>query len=290
MLLIQLLINGIIMGAVYSLASLGFAIVYNTTKIFHIGYSALYMIAPYFFWQLYTKLGLNISLSIFVSIILTMIISILIDKTIYQPLFIKKSSSNVVTISSIGVVTIIVNVIAMIFGNETKILNSDIANTIKFSGMIVTYPQVYQFISSIIIIIIFFIVLKKTNLGIIIRAFSNNDVLVQIMGINILRTRLLLFGISGIMIAIAGLSISYDVGMDPYIGMPMLLNVIVAFIIGGIGSFAGPLIGGFFIGVIQALTIWMFSSKWQSAITFIILIIFLIFRPQGFLGKKEREV
>ena len=78
--------------------------------------------------------------------------------------------------------------------------------------------------------------------------------------------------------------------MDPYVGMPMLLSAVVALIIGGVGRFEAPILGGFIIGILQSLAVWVFSSRWQDAVTFTLLILFLLLRPQGLLGEKQRVV
>jgi len=286
----QLLLNGIIIGAIYSLMALGYALVYNPTKTFHIAYSVIYMITPYFFMTLYKSYNLSFSLSVSIALLLTMVVSILIDILVYQPLVKNKSSNNIITISSIGVMTIVINLIAIFYGNETKILNYSISKSVSFSNLILVYSQIYQFAFSISIIIIFFLLLKYTKFGIITRAMSNNNQLASIFGLDTIRFRYLLFALSGLFAAIAGLLIALDVGMDPYVGMPMFLNAVVALIIGGVGSFRGTIVGGFFLGIIQSMTIWAFSSRWQSAITFVLLIIFIIVRPQGLFGEKERIV
>ncbi len=288
--IIQFIINGIVMGAIYSLVALGYALVYNTTKIFHIAYSVLYMFAPYMMFTFYKTLQLPFLLSFLFSIILTMILSLLIEFIVYRPLDRKKSSLNVIMISSIGVMIIIINTIAIFYGNETKVINSDISDSVSFYNIIITYPQIYQFTLSVIIIAIFFLILKYSRFGIKTRSMRDDVVLCKIFGMDIYKTRTIIFAISAMFAAIAGVLIAYDVGMDPYVGMPMLLNAVVALIIGGIGRFEAPILGGFIIGLLQALTVWIFSSKWQDAITFLILIIFLLTRPQGILGERKRIV
>src|SRR6056297_1458428 len=286
--IIQLLINGLINGLIYSLVAMGFALVYNTTKTFHIAYSAIYMIPPYIFLTFNKKLELNFFLSAIIAILTAVVVSIIVELFVYKPLVNKKSSKNVITVSSIGVMIILINLIALIYGNETKILQSDISNTANFLNITVTYTQIYQFIIAIIIIGIFWMILKKTNFGIIVRGISDNKKLSLILGLNLSFFRIFLFALSGFFAASGSLLIAYDVGMDPYVGMPMFLNVVVAMIIGGIGDFRGPILGGMVIGLLQAVVIWFASSQWQTAITFFILIIFLLFRPQGILGKKLR--
>lgn len=287
---LQLLINGIIMGSIYSLVSLGFALVYNTTKTFHIAYAVLYIFSPYMFLTFYQNLNISLFPALFISIILTMILSLIIELFVYKPLEIKNSSSTVIMISSIAVMTIVINVIALFYGNETKILNPNISESLSMGNIIITYTQLTQFVVSVSLIVLFLFLLKFSSLGLKARAMRDGNLLSRIFGMNIEKFRIVLFALSGFFAAIGGFLIAYDVGMDPYVGMPMLLNAIVALIIGGVGRFEGSVIGGFIIGILQSLAVWMFSSRWESAVTFIILILFLIFRPQGILGEKQREV
>jgi len=288
--LIQLLANGLIMGSIYALVSLGFALVYNTTRIFHIAYAAIYMFAAYMILTFYRILNFHLFLSFLLAILFTIGLSIFIEKTIYLPLGKKKSSLNVILISSIGVMIVIVSSIAMFYGNETKILNPNISKSITIGKIILTYTQLAQFFVSIFLVGTFLMFLKYSNFGIKTRALRDDQILCTVFGLNIDRMRMYLFGLSALFAAIGSGLIAYDVGMDPYVGMPMLLNAVVALIIGGIGRFEAPILGGFIIGILQSLAVWAFSSRWQDAVTFTLLIIFLLVRPQGLLGEKQRVV
>ena len=287
---LQLLGNGIIMGSVISLVALGFALVYNATRVFHIAYAVLYMFAPYMVFLFSGTLGFPLWLGIVIAIILTVLLSVLIEGLVYQPLLAKGASLNTVLISSIGVMIVLINVIAMSFGNEPQILRQGISKSVQFLGLLFTYNQLLQIAISVVLMIGFILVLKHTKLGLIARALRDDEELVTVLGVNIRRLRLLLFALSAMFAAVGGILISYDVGMDPYIGMPMLLNGVVALIIGGMGRFGSPILGGFVIGILQAVTVWAFSARWQDAVTFTLLILFLLFRPQGLLGEQERAV
>ena len=288
--LTQFIANGLISGMIYAVLSLGFALVYNTTKIFHIAYAVLYMISGYFLFGFFNLLGMEYWLSAVLSVLLTVVISILFDITVYSPLIKRNADLNVLLISSLGIMIIVINLIALFFGNETKIIRNEIAKSISFNHIILTYPQLFQLGISLLLIVMFFIIIRYTKLGIIIRAIKNDEELAKVQGVDIKRFRIILFGLSGFFAAVAGVLTAQDIGIDPYIGMPMLLNAVVALIIGGIGRFAAPVLGGLILGVLQALVIWKFSANWQEAITFVLLILFLVFRPQGILGKKIREV
>lgn len=288
--LLQFIINGIIIGSIYSLVSLGFAIVYNTTRIFHIAYAVLYMFCPYMILTFFSNLGIPIFIAFIIAILITVVLSLLMEIIIYRPLAKKNSSHNIIMISSIGIMIIVINTIALFYGNETKILNPDISETFSFGDIIITYIQLAQFVISTIILLIFLAFLKFSKFGIRTRAMRDDDVLCSVFGMDIYKMRIILFTLSAIFAAIGGGLVAYDVGMDPYVGMPMLLNAVVALIIGGIGRFEAPIIGGFIIGILQSLSVWAISARWQDAVTFTLLILFLLFRPQGLLGEKKRAV
>lgn len=287
--LLQFIINGLIYGTIIALASLGFAIVYNTTRIFHIAYSILYIIAPYTVLAISRHAGYSLWTGIMLAIILTVLISVAIQLIVYQPIEKKKGSLNVLLISSIGVMIVGINIIALIFGNETQTLNSELSRTFHLGRIIITYNQLLQFTVGAIIIGGFLLALKFSHFGIKTRALRDDPELCSIYKMNIPRFKLALYALSGLFISIAGILMAWDIGMDPYVGMPMLLNAVVALIVGGIGKFYAPILGGIILGLLQSLVVWQFSSNWQETVTFGILILFLLFRPQGLFGEKQRE-
>ena len=288
--LLQLLANGIIMGSIYAIVALGFALIYNTTRIFHIAYAVVYMFAPYVLLSFYQSLQLPLLIAFLLAVIGTIGLSLLIEYTVYRPLNKINSSLNVIMISSIGVMIVVINVIAMFYGNETKIIHQAISPSVSYMGIILTHIQIAQFLISLVLIILFLFYLKYSGFGIKTRALRDDDQLYTVMGMDISRMRTGLFILSGFFAAVGGAMVAYDVGMDPYVGMPMLLNVVVAMIIGGMGRFDAPILGGFIIGILQALAVWVFSARWQDAVTFTLLILFLLLRPQGILGEKQRAV
>jgi branched-chain amino acid transport system permease protein len=288
--LLQFLINGLVTGLLYAVASLSFALVYNTTRIFHIALAVLYVGAAYIFWHLGIVFQLPLWLAFLLSLLLTAVISLGIEKWVYYPLHLNKSSLNVILVSSIGVFIIMTNVVAVFWGNETKTMSSDISKVYLLGEIIITSNQALQFFASLTVISLFFTMLKFSRIGIKIRAIRDDPELYQILGFSIAKIRSLVFIISGVLIAVASTLTAKDIGMDPYVGMPILLNAIVALIIGGLGRFESCVIGGILLGIIQALVIWQWSAQWQEAITFIVLILFLFLRPQGLIGEKSRAV
>lgn len=236
--LIQLLINGLITGAIYALLALGFALVYNTTRIFHIAYSVLYLIAPYSFITFNASLGLNFGLSVFLSLLVVVITGVLIEIIIYQPLEKRNSHGNVILISSIGVMIVVINLIAMFYGNETKIINRELSDSVSFGEIIITYNQLVQFFVSASLIVLFLIVLRYSKIGITTRALRDNPTLCKVFALNVPKLRIGLFALSSLFAGVGGFVVAYDVGIDPYVGMPVLLNAVVALIIGKVTFWA----------------------------------------------------
>lgn len=286
----QFIINGLITGILYSLLAIGFALVYNTTKIFHIAAAGIYVFAAYMFWLFAAKMELPIILASITAIVLTMTLSLISEILVYRPLKNKKASINVAMIASIGLMTVIINTIAMFFGNETKVVENSILKPFSFGDIIITTPQMYQAVIGIIVLAVFLVILKWTNWGLRLQALSADETLFETLGYNTNHTRIAVFLASGIFIAIASSLTVYDVGLDPNMGMSVLINAVVAMIIGGVGKFSTCITGGLTLGVLQSLTVYQFASNWQNAVTFLVLLILLFLRPQGIAGYKQRTV
>jgi len=286
----QFIINGLITGILYSLLAIGFALVYNTTRIFHIAAAGIYVFAAYMFWFFVAEAGLPIIPASLVAIALTMLLSLLSELLVYRPLKNKKASLNVAMIASIGAMTVIVNTIAMCFGNETKVIENAILQPLTLGDIIITTPQKYQAIIGIVAIILFMAILKWTNWGLRLKALSADETLFETLGYDTKATRVMVFLASGAFIALASCLTVYDVGLDPNMGMSVLISAVVAMIIGGVGKFSTCILGGLTLGVLQSLTVYKFASNWQNAVTFLVLLILLFLRPQGIAGYKQRTV
>lgn len=286
--LLQLLANGLVTGCSYALVALGFALIYNTTRIFHFAHGAVYTLGAYLFFTFWSLWHIPFILSLFLAFIAIALIGILIDETVYLPLVRRGSSPLVYIVSSLGLYIIIINIIAMLYGNETKIPLSGLQPTYTFGGIILARIQLLIFLCFILISVVFFLVLRKTRLGITLRAMRDDPELISVMGIDTIFIRRIVFSLGSVLAAMAAVLNSLDVGMDPHVGMSAILSGAVAVIIGGVGIFEGAILGGVLLGILQSLAIWQISARWQDPITFLILILFLLFRPQGILGKRRR--
>ena len=180
--------------------------------------------------------------------------------------------------------------IAMFFGNETKVVQNSILKTYQWGELIITTPQLYQVIVAVVAITVFLFFLGRTQFGLKIRALSADETLFETLGYDKQQTFSVVFLASGLFIGFASCVTVYDVGVDPNMGMTVLINAMVAMIIGGMGRFKACVLGSLLLGISQSLTVYFFTSNWQNAVTFSLLLVFLFLRPQGIAGYKQRVV
>jgi branched-chain amino acid transport system permease protein len=283
----QILVNGFIEGLLIAMMAMGFCLVYNSTGVLHIAQVAVYAIAPFILMSLLNA-GCNIPMAVTIAIAVSIVLSLLIEKFNHWPLYEKGTSTQGHFISSLGIYIIVVQIIAILWGNDTKVLQKEIDAVYNIFNVVLTRSQLLGAVVSIVAIGCFFLWLKKSDSGIKFMALADNPIQLSLMGYDISKMRLLAFAMSGIFTALASLLKALDVGFDPYSGFKIVLLAVIATIIGGKGSFAGPVIGGIALGIIRSQVVWYTSAKWEDAVSFLILVLFLFFRPQGLLGEKGR--
>jgi len=284
-LLIQLSINGLITGGLYSLIALSFGLVYRSTRIFHLALGAVYTTAAY---GMYVGTNWGIWAGIISGLVSAVILSLLVEWFIYQPFVKKGSSLGVILIASLGVYIIVVNLIALLFGNEVKMISSGIEPSFSLEFIILTRIQIIQFIVSIIVILIIWSGLKKSKFLKVVWAMGDEPQLLEVLGLPIFRIRSLIFILSGLLVATASMLSAYDIGIDPHQGLSAILLGAVAVLVGGIDNLWGWIIAAFLISEIQSLAMWKFSAKWNDAITFFLLIFALLFKPKGLFTSERR--
>jgi len=288
MLIAQFLVNGFITGLAYALIALGFGLVYNTTRIFNFAHGAVYTLSAYVFYTFYVVMGWHILLAAIVALGVSALTGVLIDEFVFRPLIKRGGSLLIALLSSLGLYIVMVNVIAVAFGNENKTLSIGVQPTYMLGAVIVTRIQLIIVAVFALIFSSFLVALRKTNIGKVLRAMRDDPDLLASMGVNQWSVRRLVFALGSTLSSVAAILLALDVGIDPNVGMTAMLNGAVAVIIGGIGIFEGAAIGAVTLGLLQSLVIWQTSARWADAIIFLTLIFFLLFRPQGIIGQRRR--
>jgi branched-chain amino acid transport system permease protein len=283
----QFFINGIVTGLNIAVLSLAFSAVYLSTRIFHVALGGVYVLVPFVAWAaLQHHLGWMISISL--ALVSGVILSLSCEWLNHRWLEKKQVGSGAHTISSLGIYLVVVQSVALIWGNDPKVLRDGLDRMVQIGTAAMTLSQIVTAIASASVIALFYAWLYQSNHGLQFRAMSGNPKELALRGYNIDQLRLLAFGLSGLLCAVSSLLFAYDVGFDPNAGLITALLAIVAFVVGGQNSFAGATLGGICLGILRSSTVWFLSSTWQDAITFLVLVAFLIARPHGILGKRAR--
>jgi branched-chain amino acid transport system permease protein len=284
----QLLINGVMGGVLISLLATGFSLIYKTTGIFHVAYGATYTLAAYLFYALLVEAKLPLHVVIPAVWIATMATGVVMERLVFLPLGTGRASLLTTLLSSLGLYIIAVNLIALWFGSDTKMVGLSAMVTYEVGSSIISRLQLMQAGGSALLLILTFLLLHFTSIGLAVRAIRDDVELATALGDRPARVRAMavaggtLLGASAAMLNAAGGTIT------PHDGLPVVLLAAVATIVGGAGTFAGPALGGLVLGILGSVVAWLFSSKWIDAAVFGLLIGFLLFRPEGLLRAARR--
>lgn len=285
------LINGISLGSVYAIIALGYTMVYGIAKMLNFAHGDVIMVGAYISFCVTTYLKLPPVVAIIVAMVVCTLLGILIEGMAYKPL--RKAGSLAVLITAIGVSYFLQNVALLIWGSAPKTFSSVAPfNSIAlFNGqLIITAESIITVIACIIIMIALTLFTKKSKMGKAMRAVSEDKDAAELMGINVNTTISLTFAIGSALAAIAGVLLcsAYPV-LIPTTGSMPGIKAFTAAVFGGIGSIPGAMLGGILLGIIEIFSKSYISTSLSDAIVFAVLIIVLLVRPTGILGKKITE-
>lgn len=289
---IKYLISGLSLGSVYALIALGYTMVYGIAKMLNFAHGDVIMIGAFTTYTICSTAGLPPAVGVLVAVVLCTLLGMLIEKIAYKPLR-KASSPLAVLITAIGVSYFLQNLALLIFGANTKAFTSVVSmEAIKLAdGQItITGETIVTILSCIVIMICLMLFIKKTKAGQAMLAVSEDKGAAQLMGINVNGTIALTFAIGSALAAIAGVLLcSAYPSLSPYTGSMPGIKAFVAAVFGGIGSIPGAFIGGILLGIIEIFAKAYISSQVADAIVFAVLIIVLLIKPTGLLGKNIQE-
>lgn len=283
----QLILNSIIAGAIYTLVALGFNLIYNTTKFIDMSYGALVPVGAYGVFLFYKQLGLNLAVAIILALLFAAFVGWLLDRFIYRPLRKKKSSNLSLLIASLGAFTVVQALLAIFFSSQFQTLSKSNtgARTFDIAGGVITDVQLVMLVLGVLIFLGIYLVTKFTMFGKGVKAVSDDEEVAKIVGIDTNKIIGWVFAIAAVIAGLAGILVGFDTGLEPTMGLHLLLKGIIASIIGGIGNLYGGILGAFLLGFVENFGIWQISGEWKDAIAFGVLIVFLLLRPNGILKR-----
>ncbi len=287
---IQQLINGLHIGSIYALIALGYTMVYGIVRLINFAHGDILMMGAYFGLFSIIALNLPFALAIVVAMILCALVGMFIDVIAYKPL--RNAPRISALITALGVSLFLENFFRVIFGAEPKKMPDipSLQGMRTLGGIQISDVTILTVLLSVVFMVALQFVVKKTKVGKAMRAVSEDKEAARLMGVNVNKTISLTFALGSALGALGGVlySVAYY-QVEPYMGIMPGLKAFVAAVLGGIGIIPGAMLGGFVMGLIESLSIGYISSRWSNAIVFGILILVLLFKPAGILGKNVRE-
>ena len=285
------LLSGLALGSVYAIIALGYTMVYGIAKMLNFAHGDIIMVGGYVAFYACSRFGLSSWLCIVISIVACIILGVLVERLAYKPL--RAASSLSVLITAIGVSYFLQTSAQLLFGSDTKIFPALITEgSFKlFDGqLVISYLTIITIIICLLIMVGLTLFINKTKTGKAMRACAEDKGAAQLMGINVDTTISITFAIGSGLAAVAAILLcSTYPSLSPTLGSMPGIKAFTAAVFGGIGSIPGALLGGLLLGIIENLTKAYISTQLSDAIVFAVLIVVLLIKPTGLLGKKENE-
>ncbi|MBR5338285.1 MAG: branched-chain amino acid ABC transporter permease [Lachnospiraceae bacterium] len=285
------LINGISLGSIYAIIALGYTMVYGIAKMLNFAHGDVIMIGSYVVFITVSTMGFPTILGIVIAMAICTVLGMTIEKVAYSPL--RNATPLAVLITAIGVSYLLQNIALLVFGANPKSFKSVVPFeplVLADGQLVITGVSIVAIITGVIIMVALTLFVNKTKAGCAMKAVSEDRGAAQLMGINVNGTISMTFAIGSALAAIAGVLLcSAYPTLTPYTGSMPGIKAFTAAVFGGIGSIPGAMIGGLLLGIIEILGKAYISSQLADAIVFAVLIIVLLVKPTGILGKPINE-
>lgn len=287
---LQQMINGLSLGSIYALIALGYTMVYGIIKLINFAHGDIYMLGAFTAFYATTFFHLNFFVALIIAMLLCGVLGVLIERIAYKPL--RHATRITALITAMGVSYVLEYTMQYFAGSDVKTFPTDLLENTAFSlgGVRITMMQIYIFVITIILMVLLTYIVNKTKMGRAMRAVSVDEDAAKLMGINVDTTISFTFFLGSCLAGVAGVLVGvYYNSINPLMGMTPGLKAFIAAVFGGIGNIPGAMIGGLFIGIAETLVTAYGSSLYKDAIVYIILILVLILKPDGLLGKNVKE-
>lgn len=288
MLLLQLVINGLQLGAIYALTAVGFSLIFGATKVFHVAHGAAFTIAAYLFWWSNAVLHLPWPAAALVAIAAAVIFGLFMERFVYRPIQRHEGAFFTVFIAAFGVQIIVQNLVGTIFGRGFVSVTTGLSRSVEvMPGLFIAPVAAISILVAVVVFTVLTIYLTRSHTGMAMRALSENPDLIRVFGLDPARVAQYAFAIGSAIVVPGAIFTAMTAGLNPVVGNHVMLISLAATIVGGIGSLRGAACGGLLLGLAENLALWRLDPQWSETVTFVVLFLFIIFRPAGFFGRPH---
>lgn len=286
--IILTLVWGVAIGCVYILLATGLNLIFGVMKLVNFAHGQLLMISAFLTWVISVSLGLNAYVAIGVSMIVVAFLGIGVERLTFRRVLGTDKLNEIFV--SLGLIYIFENVAMLLWGPHPKQIVSPFSGmSFTFPGISITYDRVIAVLLVITTLLVFGLLMKKTKIGLAMRATSQRSTTAMLMGINVEKIYIITFAIGAALAALAGGLYGVIFSFDYQVGAMPTIIAFAIIIMGGLGSIKGAIVGGLLYGIAEQLATLFLGGIWGSAIAFALLIVVLVIRPNGIFGKKGDE-
>lgn len=285
--IVQQLVNGITQGGLYALLAISYALVYGVMNLVNFSTGSIYMLGAIGGWAVCNFITENFFLSIAAGFVIGFIVAFILEKLAFKSIRgISRISSLICTI---GFSQLINELMALVFGKATKGMPAFFSQSaFSFLGVTISWLQIVLMLTVVTILVLLQLLIYKTRMGLAIRTVAMDNTTAGLMGIDVDRTISIAFSLAGSCAAIAGVAGAvYYRSVSAYMGWIPGIKAFSAAVFGGLTSMPGAILGGYLMGIIENFGVQIFSTGYRDVISFVVMILFLLVRPQGLLGKKK---
>lgn len=288
----QALANGLLAGTNYALVGLGFALVFRTCGFFHFAHAAVYSVGAYLAYVIVRVEGWSWFAAGPAAVLGSAVLGVAMEVAVYRPLRRKGANALALLVASLGLLTVVQNLLSLLFGDATLVLRAGLVKEgLEFLGARLTPIQIAAVGVNLALTLGLWLWLERTRSGKLVRAVSNDKNLSLVAGIDSDAVVRNVFAVGSALAAVAAILAGCDTDLSPAMGFGALLMGVVAVVIGGVTSIPGVLLGGLGVGLAQHLGALVLSTAWQDFIVYSLLALFLVMKPQGILGRPpQREL
>lgn len=286
---LQILVNGILYGGLYGAAAIGLSLIFGSMQIIFIAQGTMMILAAYFTYWLFSLGGVDPLFSFMISLPVFGALGAILYKFFFKR--VARAGKNPTLLLAFGLMVLLENVMALLWSPNTRTVTTGYtAKAWSFLGLNISFTRLIVFLIAITATGLVFLFLQKTMWGKAVRGSSEDPTAAAILGISPAKVATLTFAIGIGLAGIAGVAVATTYPFDPYFGFLFSLKALIAVAVGGLGSVSGALLGGIFLGVFENMGSYALSAGWADAISYLVFILVLIFRPEGLFGRSVHKV
>ncbi|HWU39283.1 MAG TPA: branched-chain amino acid ABC transporter permease [Candidatus Acidoferrum sp.] len=287
MLILQVLINGILLGGLYGVMAIGMSLIYGVMRIVNITHGALITLGAYITFWTFTLWGWDPFLSLPVTILLLFLYGYLLQRFLLN--LIVRAQMYLTLLITFGIEVVMVNLVRILWSSDLRqVAPSYAAANFSVGGLTIPYVRLWVFVTTVVLSLLFLLLIERTRLGRAIRATAEELRAARLTGIPVGHIYAVTFGLGAALAGAAGGMWGMLFPMTPIMGRPLTLKSFVVAVLGGLGTMMGPIVGGVALGLVESFASTFIGPTYPNAISFGLLVLILIFRPTGVLGRRER--